>query len=94
MNEKEEATTSTSSSSSSSSSSSPAYLSLPAPSVVNTTQARSWVFTLNNYSSVDVPRTVDGFKYLTWQAEKGANGTPHLQGYTFTLESRLRFNDS
>jgi len=40
------------------------------------------MFTLNNYSSVDVPRHVfENPKYLIWQAERGANNTPHLQGY-------------
>lgn len=68
-------TASTSSSTSSSSSSRPQV------ACNSHTQARAWCFTLNNYSSVDVPRTIEKYKYVTWQAERGANGTPHLQGY-------------
>jgi len=65
-----------------------AYMSQPAPQALPgtttpsaNTQARGWMFTLNNYSSVDVPKTIEQYKFVTWQAERGANNTPHLQGY-------------
>lgn len=63
------------------------YLDLEAVKTSN--GARGWVFTLNNYSSVDVPRAVEGVKYAIWQAEKGEKGTKHLQGY-FLFESTKR----
>lgn len=44
--------------------------------------ARRFVFTLNNPASneIDFART-PLIKYASWQLEKGASGTPHLQGY-------------
>lgn len=63
------------------------YLSLEASTTNN--GARGWVFTLNNHSSVDVPRTVDGVKYCIWQEERGEKGTKHLQGY-FLFNSTKR----
>lgn len=48
----------------------------PIPSTKN----RYWMFTLNNHSSVEVPRTIDS-KYCVWQEEIGESNTPHLQGY-------------
>lgn len=51
-----------------------------AQSTPPSTKNRYWVFTLNNHSSVEVPRTID-CKYCIWQEEMGESGTPHLQGY-------------
>jgi len=46
---------------------------------------RSVCFTLNNYTPAEVQHIKDGsatnFKYVVFQEERGANGTPHLQGY-------------
>jgi len=42
-------------------------------------RARNWCFTINNPENNEVP---EGWgSYCTWQLEKGAEGTPHLQGY-------------
>jgi len=38
------------------------------------------MFTLNNPDDDQAP-TLWGAQYITWQLEKGAEGTPHLQGY-------------
>lgn len=48
-------------------------------------QGKYWCFTINNYVPEDDPcqwvgsRT--GVSYVVYQKEKGASGTPHLQGY-------------
>lgn len=47
---------------------------------------KNWVFTLNNYSSINEEKLTkcidDGvFSYLVYGYEQGKNGTPHLQGY-------------
>jgi hypothetical protein len=43
---------------------------------------RSVVFTLNNYTQDEIKHIEDGpFKYIVFQQETGASGTPHLQGY-------------
>jgi len=46
-------------------------------------RARAWVFTWNNYThTVLFPDGLPaGIKYCIYSAEKGADGTPHLQGY-------------
>lgn len=44
------------------------------------TQSKNWVFTLNNPETATLPATLP-YKFITWQAETGENGTPHLQGY-------------
>lgn len=41
--------------------------------------ARNWVFTYNNYDSC--PLLQQNMRYLTYGFEKGASGTPHLQGF-------------
>jgi len=51
-----------------------------ASSPASSTKNRYWCFTLNNHSSVEVPRSLD-CKYCIWQEEMGESGTPHLQGY-------------
>lgn len=51
---------------------------------------RTWLFTINNPESNDIPRTWTNVKYAIWQLEKGENGTPHLQGYvSFMKQQRL-----
>lgn len=52
-------------------------------------RSTNWVFTLNNYGSRDEDRLLElvstGFaKYVMWGREKGASGTPHLQGLLVT----------
>lgn len=42
--------------------------------------ARRWVFTLNNPATDDLP-PAPYERYVSWQRERGASGTPHLQGY-------------
>lgn len=43
---------------------------------------RSIVFTLNNFTQDELLHIQSGpFKYLVFQQERGASGTPHLQGY-------------
>lgn len=55
---------------------------MDAPLTSANAQSRAWVFTLNNHSSVDVPRTIE-CKYCIWQEEQGEQGTKHLQGYVY-----------
>lgn len=63
---------------------------VPKPASSGPAQSRAWLFTLNNYSSVDVPRTIPSYRYVVWQAERGASGTKHLQGYVvFTSPRKL-----
>lgn len=47
-----------------------------------TFQSRAWCFTLNNpsFPAEDLP-SFDHERYVSWQLERGANGTPHIQGY-------------
>jgi len=43
---------------------------------------RSVTWTLNNYTNEEVEHIKNGpFKFVVFQQEIGANGTPHLQGY-------------
>lgn len=56
-------------------------------------RAKHWVFTLNNYTDVElalirnlVPSQAS---YVCFGLEVGENGTPHVQGY-LSLETRLR----
>lgn len=54
-------------------------------------QARHWCFTLNNptFPADQLPVLADE-RYVIWQLEVGANGTPHLQGYVeFSRPKRL-----
>lgn len=52
---------------------------------------RRFVFTLNNPTSNEVNfQSLPLVKYASWQLEKGASGTPHLQGY-IELQRPQRF---
>jgi len=45
-------------------------------------QAKNWVFTLNNYVALcDFDEVSDLISYAIYQEEVGETGTPHLQGY-------------
>ena len=45
-------------------------------------RTRSMTWTLNNYTDDDINHIQNGpFKFIVFQREIGANGTPHLQGY-------------
>lgn len=47
---------------------------------INRMRAVTW--TLNNYTEEEILHINNGpFKFLVYQKETGANGTPHLQGY-------------
>lgn len=61
-----------------------------APTGTNAT-ARSYCFTLNNPTDNDIQQLHDGdYKYITYQRERGDNGTPHLQGFVvFRMPVRL-----
>ena len=66
-----------------------------------TSQAKRWVFTINNYSNeeelslhlhgTNVENPPCEFTYLIFGKERGDNGTPHLQGY-FVLSTKLRLH--
>ncbi len=43
-------------------------------------RSRNWVFTLNNPQPVETPAAWAGYRFVHWQEELSASGTPHLQG--------------
>jgi len=48
----------------------------------HTAIGRRWVFTINNPVKNEIfGELPDGVRYVGWQREVGAEGTPHLQGY-------------
>lgn len=56
-------------------------------------RARAWVFTWNNFSHENLfPDGIPAdIKYVIYQSERGAAGTPHLQGYiVFTSAKSLQ----
>lgn len=56
----------------------------------NNIMSKNWLFTLNNPSGNDIPKSWVDVTYCVWQLEKGDRGTPHLQGYVvFTTRKRL-----
>jgi hypothetical protein len=62
----------------------------------NTSAAKNWAFTINNYDDDKVELlsnlVSDGkCQYVVFGMEVGEEGTPHLQGY-LQLPKRLRFN--
>lgn len=46
-----------------------------------TMASRNWCFTLNNPDSMLDPEDIPCLRYLVYQHELGASGTPHFQGY-------------
>jgi len=53
-----------------------------------TRKSRRWVFTINN-PRVPYPQALPRRgRYLVYQLERGANGTPHLQGYAEFEDNR------
>ena len=58
-------------------------------------QAKSWVFTLNNYSELEYGEIEtylrESAAYACVGRETGENGTPHLQGY-FRLKKQCRLS--
>lgn len=50
-----------------------------------------WVFTINNPTPSDKPDSFKDVQYMVWQLERGANGTPHYQGYV-VFKNRKRFD--
>lgn len=49
-----------------------------------------WMFTINNPTDADAPKTWTGVQYLIYQLEKGEAGTEHYQGYVvFHKKKRL-----
>lgn len=51
--------------------------------------SKYWIFTTNNPRLEDMPALGESIDYVTWQRERGANGTEHLQGYVI-FRSRKR----
>lgn len=53
------------------------------------TNGKRWAFTINNFVSVDAPNSWDKEKvvFCYWQHERGAEGTPHLQGVVVLARS-------
>lgn len=63
--------------------------------IVAPLRSRNWVFTLNNYSEIEVTQLTEQFSKISegyiFQEEKGTEGTKHLQGLaTFKNARSLR----
>lgn len=55
-------------------------------------RSRSITWTLNNYTAEEIEHIKNGpFKFVVFQQERGANGTPHLQGYC-SMQNGVSFN--
>jgi len=55
------------------------------------TQFRSWVFTINNYTTLDENQLKDiPNMYILYAYEVGEAGTPHIQGYLYSKEKVSR----
>lgn len=53
--------------------------------------AREWVFTINNWSDVDITNLYKiEARYKCWAPEVGAKGTPHIQGYIAFKDAKTR----
>lgn len=66
---------------------------MPLPSM---SQAKNWIFTLNNYTPLEYEKLCEGATnplvvYLIVGKEVGTSGTPHLQGFV-SLAGRSRLN--
>jgi len=52
-------------------------------------RARAWCFTLNNYTEDDATNILgmvsEFFRYICFGREVGESGTPHLQGYAYSV---------
>jgi len=59
-------------------------------------QLKSWFFTYNNYTLTDIETIETKFKEIcetyVFQQEKGAEGTPHLQGF-IKLKKKMRWTE-
>jgi hypothetical protein len=44
-------------------------------------RSKNWCFTINNPTPDDIPSEWEGYRYIIYQEEIGAAGTPHYQGY-------------
>lgn len=49
--------------------------------VLKMSQSKSWIFTINNPHTLDIPKKWKDVEYAIWQLEEGTEGTRHLQGY-------------
>lgn len=59
-------------------------------------QSKQWCFTMNNYTMTQVNDIIlkaqadERLQYIVFQPERGAQGTPHLQGYVAFVNRRAR----
>lgn len=54
-------------------------------------RGRSWVFTINNFTSVDLDNISRlDYQYIIYGFERGESGTPHLQGFVHFKNARSR----
>ena len=63
---------------------------------LNTTRARAWCFTINNYSEEEkkhIEEIILGARYGIAETEHNDEGTPHIQGYIY-WENPKRFQEA